>query len=174
MKTSKVKVLLNHFGLNTTFVVGNWCMNGCTVFHKDDADHIFELHGVPNYYSDDVMNLFSDDPIDFKYFINSICDFDKLAGIYDITELFATCCDNEHYLNLLLNLKSIQPTGDTKCIIINKNVDILNKILMKDWNWVTRLRVVNATKNIDILTHLSNDEDCDVKRNAIQKLGELK
>lgn len=48
---------------NISYVLGNYCRNGCQVFHKDQTQELFDQYDVPEEYREDIMEAFSDEEI---------------------------------------------------------------------------------------------------------------
>lgn len=170
---SKLKVLIGHYDGNPTFVVGNWCQNGCQTFHKDDAQDVFDEFEVPEDQRKDVMDLFSDEKIDFNLFFDSIASILELMDVEDLSYLVSKICDDEKHLKSFL--QNHYMTSAAKKNLARKDMDSVNEILINDSPWIVRLVVVRHTTSKEILLKLTKDKDSNVSNAAIRRLtGDFK
>lgn len=153
----------NHFDEKVTVVVGNWCINGCQTFHKNDAEIIFNKFNVPENYRRDVMNAFSDDEIDFDV----LCDTNFgwiLQPRVDI--LIAFICDDVKRL-----IKFIEDANNNiLALLAHRGIEELDLKLMYMPSGITII-LANNTKSILVLEHLSNSNYSYVALTARDRLN---
>lgn len=53
----------NNGVFSSSYVLGNYCSNGCQFFHKDDAQEVFDKFYVPEKFRADIMGAFSDEEV---------------------------------------------------------------------------------------------------------------
>lgn len=88
-------IITNHFEVKTTYILGNWCRNGCQTFHKKDADIIYKQFKVPMGMRNTVNDLFSSNDIDWKRELNALISNNNIHAI----RFLITVCDDEKFLN---------------------------------------------------------------------------
>lgn len=159
---TKPVVFENHFcETRKTTVLGNWCLNGCQLFHKDRAKHVFERFQVNKSQQLDVMNAFTDKAIDF----NKVMLFMFMSKTDRYDELFASACDDIEILKDIL--LSRHASDKVRKIIAMKNITELNLMMISDHNetWGV-LEKISRLQNLDVLECLTHHDDHDLRANA--------
>lgn len=158
---TEMVVIKYHFELKNTYILGNWCKNGCQIFHKDNSDSVFQEFQVPKEKQNDVISRFSDEKVDYDSVLKNCIP----ANIPNVIRL----CDDIEFL------KSICLGNSTvlKSIVADKGVYELCDILKLDEDYFVRSRV--ARHNFpDILEYLEYDKSSSVRRQVTSTIEKIR
>lgn len=161
-----VTTLKNHFNGKTTIVVGNWCINGCQTFHKDDAQHIFEKFSVPTNMRREVINLFSNDP----FTKGDYYDLELILREKDKILSFIKICDDADILKKYARSDMIP----IRLEVAKKDIKELNDILKYDVAFDVRNELARHSEDLELLEYLAGDTRNTIRENAYKRYYEIK
>lgn len=160
-----MKIFKNHFEDKATVVAGNWCMNGCQIFHKRDAQKIFDRFEVPEEMRKDVLDAFSDEPFDMRQveviYDPTISRFRKkkfLVFVSPDVETLNFHLENSFGVVTVFELIRMEDPGITHLLETNSN-----ELIRRDLAWFTF--------DVSIMERLEKDESDIVSKAASANLS---